>query len=78
MRKIDFCIYKNKGADQLCSKADQCLRFRYMYKDSTIPNPFLPDSKLLAFSYDCATFLCHTLAKTQKTTQGSYYRSAII
>ena len=37
MRKPDFCLCKNKGADQLCSncKADQHLCFRYM--DSTIP-----------------------------------------
>ena len=36
MRKPDFCISKNKDADQLCSKctADQRLYFRYM--DSTI------------------------------------------
>ena len=37
MRKADFCLCKNKGADQLCSNctADQCLCFRY--SDSTIP-----------------------------------------
>ena len=36
MRKPDFCVCKNKGADQLRSNctADQCLVFRYM--DSTI------------------------------------------
>ena len=37
MRKPDFCICENKGADQLCSNctADQHLCFRY--SDSTIP-----------------------------------------
>ena len=37
LRKPDFCLCKNKGADQLRSncEADQRLRFRYM--DSTIP-----------------------------------------
>ena len=37
MRKPDFNIYENKGADQLCSNctADQPLCFRYT--DSTIP-----------------------------------------
>ena len=37
MRKPDFCIYKNKDADQLRSNcaADQRLCFRY--SDSTIP-----------------------------------------
>ena len=37
VRKPDFCICENKGADQLrgnCA-ADQCLCFRYF--DSTIP-----------------------------------------
>ena len=37
VRKPDFCICKNKGADQLHGnrEADQCLCFRYI--DSTIP-----------------------------------------
>ena len=37
MRKPDFCICENKGADQLCSnrEADQRLCFRY--SDSAIP-----------------------------------------
>ena len=37
MRKLDFCICENKGADQLHSdcQADQHLCFRYM--DSRIP-----------------------------------------
>ena len=36
MRKLDFCMCENKGADQLCynCEAEQCLCFRYM--DSTI------------------------------------------
>ena len=37
LRKPDFCLCENKGADQLCSNctADQRLCFRY--SDSTIP-----------------------------------------
>ena len=37
MRKPDFCICENKGADQLCGNrtADQRLCFRYI--DSTTP-----------------------------------------
>ena len=33
MRKLDFCLCENKGADQLCSNctADQRLCFRYTY-----------------------------------------------
>ena len=36
MRKLDFCLSENKGADQLCSNctADQCFCFRY--SDSTL------------------------------------------
>ena len=42
MRKLAFCICKNKDPDQLRgnSEADQCLYFRFM--DSTIP--LLPKS----------------------------------
>ena len=37
MRKSDFCLCENKGADQLCSncEADQLLCFHYT--DNTIP-----------------------------------------
>ena len=47
MRKPDFCICENKGADQLHgdSKADQRLCFRYM--DST--TPLLPASSHLVW-----------------------------
>ena len=48
IRKQDFCLCENKGADQLRSncEADQRLCFRYM--DSTIPT-----HKSLAFFCDC-------------------------
>ena len=54
MRKLDFCLCENKGADQLCSNctADQHLCFRYT--DSTIP--LLPISEkftLLAIFHSC-------------------------
>ena len=41
MRKPDFCLCKNKGADQLCSNctANQGLCFHYM--DSIIPPLYL-------------------------------------
>ena len=44
MRKPDFCLCKNKGADQLrgVREADQRLCFRYT--DSTIP--LLPKSEI--------------------------------
>ena len=48
MRKPDFCLGKNKGADQLRGncEADQHLCFRY--SDSTIP--LLPKSEIQASS----------------------------
>ena len=47
MRKLEFCLGKNKDADQLCSNctADQRLCFRY--NDSTIP--LLLKSKISSF-----------------------------
>ena len=37
MRKPDFCLCGNKGADQLCSYCTADLRFCFRYMDSTIP-----------------------------------------
>ena len=61
MRKPDFCLCENKGADQLCSNctADQRLCFRYL--DSTIP--FLLKSKISSFypaSVTVQAGLCRT------------------
>ena len=52
MRKRDFCLCENKGADQLRGnrEADQRLCFRY--SDSTIPLLLKSDFKLLAFFCD--------------------------
>ena len=68
MRKPDFCLCENKGADQLCSNctADQRLCFRYM--DSTIP--LLPKSKIssiLPYSLTVQAGLCQTWSETLKT-----------
>ena len=56
MRKPDFCICQNKGADQLCSN---CLCFRYW--DSTIS--LLPKSKISSLKPSSMTVqasLCQT------------------
>ena len=55
MRKADFCLYENKGADQLCSNctADQCLFF-FCYSDNAIPPLLIPkilDSSFLLWVY---------------------------
>ena len=53
MRKPDFCICKNKGADQLCSNctADQPLCFRYTVSMSS--PTYTQNFKVLAFLCDC-------------------------
>ena len=68
MRKPDFCLCENKGADQLCSncKADQRLYFRY--SDSTIP--LLPKHEFSSFQPISVTVqlgLCRTWSETLKT-----------
>ena len=65
MRKLDFCLCENKGADQLCSncEADQCLCFRYT--DSTIS--LLLKSKISSFypaSVTVQAGLCQTWSET--------------
>ena len=56
MRSPDFCIYENKGTDQLCSDstADQHLCFCYM--DSTVPpllSTYAQNFKVLGFFCCC-------------------------
>ena len=67
MKKPEFCICENKGADQLYGNrtAYQCLCFRYI--DSTIP--LLPKSKILSLktsSLVAQPGLCHPWSKTMK------------
>ena len=67
MRKLDFCLCENKGADQLCSNctADQHLCFRYM--DDAVPP--LPISKISSFypSVTVQAGLCRTWSETLMT-----------
>ena len=62
MRKSDFCLCENKGADQLCSNctADQHLCFRYM--DSSIILNF----RLLAIFYICTGRFVSDIVGTPK------------
>ena len=65
MRKPDFCLGENKGADQL-READQRLCFRY--SDSTIP--LLLKSEISSFylsSVAAQAGLCQTWSETPKT-----------
>ena len=68
MRKLDFCQFENKDADQLCSNctADQRLFFRYT--DSMITT--LVKSKISSFKPFPVTAqagLCQTWSETPNT-----------
>ena len=67
MRKQDFCLCKNKGADQHCShcKADQRLCFRYT--DSTISLLFKSEiSSVWPASVTVQVGLCQTWSEIPK------------
>ena len=54
MRKPNFCLYENIGADQLRSNCEADQRLCFRYSDSTFP--LLPKSKnfkLLSCFFDC-------------------------
>ena len=68
MRKPDFCICENKGADQLRSNGEADERLCFHYTDSTIP--LLPKSKILSLylsSVIAQLGLCRTRSETPKT-----------
>ena len=68
MRKPDFCLGKNKGADQLHSncEADQCLCFCYM--DNTIPLHLKSEiSSFYPFPLAAQSGLCQTWSEILKT-----------
>ena len=54
MRKPDFCLCKNNGADQLCSNCTADQRLCLHYLDSTVPLLLLKirNFKLLTFFCD--------------------------
>ena len=65
MRKSDFCICKNKAADQLCSNCTADQRLCFCYMDSTIP--LLLKSKISSFQPVSVTVqpsLCRTCSET--------------
>ena len=68
MRKQDYCLCENKGADQLRGnrEADQRLCFRY--SDSTIPLLLKSEiSSFYLFSELVQAGLCRTWSETPKT-----------
>ena len=68
MRKLDFCICKNKNADQLRGNGEADQRLCFRYTDSTIS--LLPKSKisnLSLYSVIAQPGLCQTWSETPKT-----------
>ena len=55
MRKPEFCICKNKDADQLRDNREADQRLCFPYKNSTIPPlpKFIRNFKHLAIFFDC-------------------------
>ena len=79
MRKLAYCICKNKGADYLRSKcaADQRLCFRYIDTCSTIPLL----SKCKAISCGCTARVLSDLVGNPKTIfslRGSFFRTCAL
>ena len=76
MRKPDFCLCENKGADQLLRsicEADQCLCFHYT--DSTIP--LLSKSKISSFFCYCTGWLVSVLVGNPEVRFSLYMDSTI-
>ena len=69
MRKPDFCMSENKGADQLRSNCEADQRLCFRYTDSKIP--LLLASEISSFKHAFVTVqagLCQTWSKTPKTS----------
>ena len=68
MRKPDFCLCENKGADQLRSNCEADQRLCFHYTDSTI-SPLLRDkiSRFWLSSVIVQAGLCQTWSETPKT-----------
>ena len=68
MRKLDFCLFENKDADQLCSNCTADQRFFFRYTDSMITT--LVKSKISSFKPFPVTAqagLCQTWSETPNT-----------
>ena len=68
VRKPDFCLCKNKGADQLRSNCEADQRLCFRYSDSTIPLLLKSEiSSFWLFSELVQAGLCRTWSETPKT-----------
>ena len=68
MRKRDYCLCENKGADQLRSNCEADQRLCFGYSDSTIPLLLKSEiSNVYLFSELVQVGLCRTWSETPKT-----------
>ena len=68
MRKPDFCLCENKGADQLRSNCEADQRFCFRYADGTIPLLFKTQiSSFYPSSVAAQARLCRTWSENSKT-----------
>ena len=68
MRKPDFCICENKGADQLCGNRTTDQHLCFHYTDSTIP--LLSKSEISSLKQSSVVAqpgFCRTRSETPKT-----------
>ena len=66
VRKPDFCLGENKGADQLRSNCEADQRLCFRYSDSTIPPLLIPKlSRFWVSSVTVQAGLCWTWSETQ-------------
>ena len=68
VRKQDYCLCENKGADQLCSNCEADQRLCFRYRNSTISHLLI--SKISNFLHSSGTVqasLCRTGSEFPKT-----------
>ena len=68
MRKTDFCLCENKGADQLRSNCEADQRLCFRFTDSTTRPLLIPKiSRFWLSSENVQASLCQTESKNPKT-----------
>ena len=67
MRKPDFCLCENKGADQLRSNYEADQRLCFHYTDSTIPPTYTQNFKILASFCGCTGWFVSHMVGIPKT-----------
>ena len=73
MRKPEFCLCENKGADQLRSNCEADQRLCFCYTDNTVPVLLKSEiSSLYPSSIAAQAGLCRTWSETPKSHSDSF------